>query len=540
MKKILIGMLMAAMPQWLSSTLALDTDDDNKVTVHVARVADGDAVVEINGEPAGEAHAGHVYVTRIGEGDGHALVKVVEGDGEAHANCKFVVKTADGEEDEHVVMIGGPGAGVVGASAFVVSTTDEDGEGEPKVLRWVTESGEPKGWLGVSIGKVEGALAEQLEMRGKGVAVVNVVKASPAEVAGIEAHDIIVSVGGVVVTGDVAKVVELVGSHAPGDEIDVIVLRQGKEKNLTVELGTRAGAKNFEWKFDIEPLAEIEENVFTRGKMIQRDDEGNWIVKELGDLHEIPELAEKLKLIMPGGHSHSSQLFVDGNRQTITIETEDDGGTLIISQEDGGEISVTRTDDGEETTVTYDDEEALEAGDEEAFVLFNRSGKPLDIHMDLSHLQGISGANFDIELDLDDLHEHLEGLGEHLELIGELDFDFDFDHFGEAGEAYREAMDQAREAFEAAMEQWKDANPDGRSDAMPSMELPFAHGKGFAFGIGAKPKHSFKLNDDGSIVVSIRRGDSELVREYTGEGDLAKRDPKLYDKYEALKAADDE
>ena len=52
-------------------------------------------------------------------------------------------------------------------------------------------------------------------------------------------------------------------------------------------------------------------------------------------------------------------------------------------------------------------------------------------------------------------------------------------------------------------------------------------GHAFAFHTG-KPRHRFDVNADGSIEVSIRKGDSEM----------AQRRPDLYEKYEAVKAAD--
>ena len=55
-----------------------------------------------------------------------------------------------------------------------------------------------------------------------------------------------------------------------------------------------------------------------------------------------------------------------------------------------------------------------------------------------------------------------------------------------------------------------------------------------------KPKHSFEVRADGTIAVSIRRGDSAMTQLFEDEDDLADRKPKLYEKYEKLMEVDEE
>jgi len=62
-------------------------------------------------------------------------------------------------------------------------------------------------------------------------------------------------------------------------------------------------------------------------------------------------------------------------------------------------------------------------------------------------------------------------------------------------------------------------------------------GHAFAFHMG-KPKHRFDVGANGSIEVSIRKGDSEIAQKFRSESEMANRRPDLYEKYQAVKAAD--
>jgi hypothetical protein len=63
---------------------------------------------------------------------------------------------------------------------------------------------------------------------------------SPADVAGIKAGDVIVEFGGKPVK-DLYQYSDALYSHKPGDEVAVVVLRNGQRVSLTVKLGKRGG-----------------------------------------------------------------------------------------------------------------------------------------------------------------------------------------------------------------------------------------------------------------------------------------------------------
>ena len=74
--------------------------------------------------------------------------------------------------------------------------------------------------------------------RGTGILVNKVLKDTPAEKAGIQAGDVIVSVDGEEISraGDIARALR---DHDEGDKVPVKVLRDGSERTLEVEIADR-------------------------------------------------------------------------------------------------------------------------------------------------------------------------------------------------------------------------------------------------------------------------------------------------------------
>jgi len=91
-------------------------------------------------------------------------------------------------------------------------------------------------WLGVRLQRVDGGLAEALDLdTDSGVLVSQVIEDSPAEKAGLESGDIVLRVGNDK-TGTPGELQSMIGQKSPGDEVDLHVLRDGKEKSFTVKL----------------------------------------------------------------------------------------------------------------------------------------------------------------------------------------------------------------------------------------------------------------------------------------------------------------
>lgn len=414
-----------------------------------------------------------------------------------------------------------------------------DGRSNFRLARVVSEgSGDPKqrAWLGVSIDEVPEVLAAQLSTKGRGVLISNVVTGSPADKAGFQAHDVVLSVNGEPVDGDHVRAVDLIRSRKPGDAASFIVVRNGEETTLNATLGSWADANmepaGFAWKFETAPEAEIKDHIKTRGKFIRRGPGGEWTVKDLGDLHDLADLPDNIKVFVPKGGDRSTQVFVENGSKTIRTRVEDDGSALTVEQKDDGPITVRRTDeDGQEAVASYDDEDALRAADEEAFKIFSQAGKGVVIKLDGS---AVVDGDFDFDVDVDVDFDSDAWKDSMLEWRTKLD-----GTFGEASEAYAKAMEEVHAALEKLKSEGGEGalklgqlhmlmHPGPAGSANPHMAMGFAH-KG-------KPRNAFEVKTDGTIEVRVRKGDSELVQLYKNESDLQKRDAELYEKYQELKS----
>ena len=94
-----------------------------------------------------------------------------------------------------------------------------------------------RGWLGVSIQNVDRTLAESFGLdRPRGALIAQVGDDTPAERAGLEAGDIIIAVDDAQIDVS-ADLPHVIGLLAPGDEVDVRVIREGVEAKIEVVIG---------------------------------------------------------------------------------------------------------------------------------------------------------------------------------------------------------------------------------------------------------------------------------------------------------------
>ena len=109
------------------------------------------------------------------------------------------------------------------------------------VVAQIQETGEvERGWLGVSIQDVDRNLADSFGLdRPRGALIAQVGKDSPAENAGLTSGDIIVSFDGHAVETS-ADLPHIVGLIAPGTSVEAVIMRDGKERSIDVEVGVLA------------------------------------------------------------------------------------------------------------------------------------------------------------------------------------------------------------------------------------------------------------------------------------------------------------
>jgi serine protease Do len=109
------------------------------------------------------------------------------------------------------------------------------------VVAQIQETGEvERGWLGVSIQDVDRNLADSFGLdRPRGALIAQAGKESPAEDAGLKSGDIIVSFDGHDIETS-ADLPHIVGLIAPGTSVEAVIMRDGKELTLEVEVGALA------------------------------------------------------------------------------------------------------------------------------------------------------------------------------------------------------------------------------------------------------------------------------------------------------------
>ena len=372
-------------------------------------------------------------------------------------------------------------------------------------------AGHNRGWLGVQLAEVSPALEAQLPADQGGVVVHNVVKGSPAEDAGLKKYDVITSMNGARIENGVAGLAKAIGALEPGAEVSLAVLREGKELTLQATLASRPDRNEFHWLHEYMPEAVEREIIRRHGKIISKDEDGNWRVEDLGDLAEMENLPDEIRELLPGAGEIITTIMVDDDQESVNVMVMQDGETIAIEQEDGGEIVVKRTDkDGNETEATYADADALKEADPEAYEVYD----------------GIAtGARLNIFLgdDEDDvLHR-----------------------YGHGYDLHNRSMEEARKHFEGAHKQLEDARGqlhDARKlwklhlSGIPKLPSFFSNGNdltmfGSDMAIAGEATRSFRVNPDGEIEVIIRKGENEITKVFRDEADLEQRDPALHEQY---------
>jgi len=216
-----------------------------------------------------------------------------------------------------------------------------------RVVDQLREFGETRrGWLGVRIQNVTEDVAEAMGLDGTAGALITDVPEGPAAEAGMEAGDVIISFDGVEV-GDVTGLVRQVGSTAVGAVVDVVVLRDGQEVTLQVNIARREEAEGGAVPAAVRPNepAEIEELGLTLSPLTD-------------ELREQLELGAAVNGLVVRDVAEDGEAFQKGLR----------AGDVIT---EAGQVRVATVADLEARI-----SEARDAGRRSLLLLVNRGGDP--------------------------------------------------------------------------------------------------------------------------------------------------------------------
>ncbi len=101
-----------------------------------------------------------------------------------------------------------------------------------------------RGWIGVTIQDIDEITAKALGLKGDGGALIgSVLPNEPAAKAGLKAGDIIIRVDNSIIKS-ASDLTRAVASYKPNSKVNMLVVRDGKELNLTVTLGERNLSQN--------------------------------------------------------------------------------------------------------------------------------------------------------------------------------------------------------------------------------------------------------------------------------------------------------
>ncbi len=211
------------------------------------------------------------------------------------------------------------------------------------VIRQLREHGRVRrGWLGVVIQQVDGALAESFGLdHATGALVSHVESGGPADKAGLRSGDVILELDGEVVPSS-AALPPMVGQRAPGDTVRLNIMRDGKRTQLRVSLGEVPGEElasaDEDWTgLSTQPLSErqkqqlnLEQGLLVRGVQAggaaaragvrTGDVILSWAGEPLGAPADIERLAARL------GPGQSAALLVLRNERTLFIALQRPAG----------------------------------------------------------------------------------------------------------------------------------------------------------------------------------------------------------------------
>ncbi len=201
------------------------------------------------------------------------------------------------------------------------------------IVEQLKESGQvQRGFLGLVPGEVSFELAQSFGLdEVKGALVMDVTSDLPADKAGIEVEDILLEINGKSIDKR-DDVFHIVSSLKPGKRIKVVVLRDGKEKSLSLTIGERPGERRVGYQ-----------SPSTNNKLGMK-------VSELPD--EIKEMSDVPKGVLVERVDRNSAAYEAGIRSGHIIQSIQ--GNNIVSVSDYDKAAKNLADSGYIRILIYD------------------------------------------------------------------------------------------------------------------------------------------------------------------------------------------
>jgi hypothetical protein len=150
------------------------------------------------------------------------------------------------------------------------------------------EPGRPDaGWLGVELSPVPAAVAAQLDIKPEtGIMVRNIFTESPADKAGLQRYDVIISVDGQPARNDILNFAERIRGKKPGDSVALNLYRGGKSMDVKLQVG-EVPDRPLDRKYSEDPDVLLQRDYGLRGKIFRPGPQGGWMMEDLGAMPEL-------------------------------------------------------------------------------------------------------------------------------------------------------------------------------------------------------------------------------------------------------------
>lgn len=280
------------------------------------------------------------------------------------------------------------------------------------------ESNRP--WIGVYTQEIDKDLSEAFNLnQDEGIVVVDVVDGSPADEAGLRRKDVIIEFNGKKVDGS-EPLADFVDETKVGDKVEIVVLRKGQKKILTLEIGEKPKSNWREYSRQAFTDQLFKNNLALaighRGYMgvaIQdlNDQLGDYFGVKDGDGVLITEVEEDSPAEKAG--LNAGDVIVGADDEEIT--DTDDIFDVMSDKEEGDSVKITYLRKGEKHTVPVE-------VTEESFSMSKVSLPNLNIQIpNIPSIKGLSRYNLDKEynLEMGDFHEEMQQLKKELQELRE-------------------------------------------------------------------------------------------------------------------------
>jgi S1-C subfamily serine protease len=271
-------------------------------------------------------------------------------------------------------------------------------------------------WIGVYTQEIDKDLAEAFDLnKDEGIVIVDVVDDSPAEEAGLRRKDVIIEFDGKKVDGS-EPLADFVADTKIGDDVDVVVLRKGKKKDLTIEIGEKPESNWRDYTRQAFTNQFLKNNlalaIGQRGYMgvaIQglNDQLGDYFGVKDGDGVLITQVEEDSPAEKAGLKAGDVIIGADDEE----IDDTDDIFDVMSDKEEGDTVTVTYLRKGEKHTVPVE-------VTEESYSMHNVSLPNLNIQIpNIPSIKGIDRFKLDKEynLEMDDFRVEMKQLQKELQ-----------------------------------------------------------------------------------------------------------------------------